>query len=218
MIELFAHGSPNPHKVSIALEELALAYKVTPINPYAGEGNNPAYLRLNPNGKVPTITDHDTGVTVFESNAILLYLAEKTGRLMPKDTAAKWEAIKWLFFQAACIGPMYGQRAHFSLFAPEKISYGIKRYEDEGDRLSGVIDMRLTGRDYFLDEYSIVDIAHFGWAHCAVAQGFGLDRFPAYEQWYERVAARPAVKKGVTIPGELPDMSTFVEAHRQFRM
>ena len=218
MIELFAHGSPNPHKVSIALEELGISYKVTPLNPYAGEGNNPDYLKLNPNGKVPTIIDHDTGVTVFESNAILLYLSEKTGQLMPKDAAGKWEAIKWLFFQAACVGPMYGQRAHFSLFAPEKISYAIKRYEEEGDRLSGVIEARLTGRDYFLDEYSIVDIAHFGWAYCAIAQGYGLDKFPAYKRWYERVAARPAVKKGVTIPGGLPDMSSFVDARRQFNM
>jgi GSH-dependent disulfide-bond oxidoreductase len=218
MIELFAHGSPNPHKVSIALEELGLAYKVTSLNPYAGEGSNPEYLTLNPNGKVPTIIDHDTGITVYESNAILLYLAEKTGQLIPKDPAGKWEAIKWLFFQAACVGPMYGQRAHFSLFAPEKIPYGIKRYEDEGDRLSGVIEARLASRDYFLDDYSIVDIAHFGWAHCAMAQGYGLNGFPAYKRWYERVAARPAVQKGVTIPGELPDMSTFVEALKQFKM
>ena len=218
MIELFAHGSPNPHKVSIALEELGLAYKVTPLNPYAGEGNTPAYLRLNPNGKVPTIIDHETGITVYESNAILLYLAEKTGRLLPKDQAGRWEATKWLFFQAACVGPMYGQRAHFSLFAPQKILYAIKRYEDEGDRLSEIINKQLTDRQYFLDEYSIVDIAHFGWAHCALAQGFALNRFPAYAQWYERMAARAAVKKGVTIPGPLPDMSPFVQARKEFHM
>jgi GST-like protein len=218
MIELYAHGSPNPHKISIALEELQLPYAVVPTNPFAGETQRPEYLAINPNGKVPFIVDRESGITLFESNAILLYLAEKSGRLFPREGQGRYEGMKWLFFQSSCMGPMYGQRAWFSLFAPEKIGYAIKRYEDERTRLSGVIDAALAKRTWFLDDYSIVDIAVFGWAHCAVAQGFAIDAFPNYQAWYARMWARPAVRRGVEIPGVLPDFSAFIAARRAFTL
>ncbi len=210
MITLHAHGSPNPHKVSIALEELGLPYEAKVVDIRGGEQFSPAFAALNPNGKVPAITDLDTGQTVYESNAILLYLAEKTGKLFPKDGPERTEGLQLLFFQAASVGPMWGQRAHFLLFAPEKPAYAVERYKREGDRLEAVLDGLLAGREHFLKSgYSIVDVAVFGWAWCAVHQGFGIDDHLNLKAWYERVAARPAVRKGVTVPLPLPDFAPF---------
>ncbi len=212
MITLYAHGSPNPHKISIALEELGLAYETKIINVWEGEQFSPVFTALNPNGKVPVIVDHETGHTLYESNAILLYLAEKTGKLLPTEVQQRWKGIQLLFFQAASIGAMFGQRAHFSLFAPEKPTYAIERYLKEGDRLTAVLETLLTEREYFLDEYSIVDIAHFGWLWCSTHQGFEIDAYPNLKNWFDRIAARPAVQKGVTVPLELPDFSHFRNA------
>jgi GST-like protein len=210
MITFYAHGTPNPHKVSIALEEMQLPYRSVIVDIRQGEQFEPEFLRANPNAKVPVIHDEETGITVYESNAILLYLAEKTRRFMPAAGAERWEATQLLFLQAASVGPMWGQRAHFSLFAPEKLPYAIARYEKEGDRLNQVLDALLEGREYFLRSgYSVVDMAVFGWAWCAVHQGFALDAVPRLQAWYERVAARPAVAKGVTVPLPLPDFSTY---------
>jgi GSH-dependent disulfide-bond oxidoreductase len=213
MITLYAHGSPNPHKVSIALEELGLPYEAKVVDIWSGEQFGPEFQALNPNGKVPAIVDHDTGRTVYESNAILLYLAEKTGKLLPADPAERWEAIQLLFFQAASVGPMWGQRAHFSLFAPEKLAYAVERYVNEGDRIEAVLDRMLSGRQYFLASgYSIVDIAMFGWAWCAHHQGFPIDDHSSLKSWFDRVAARPAVQKGVVTPLPLPDFSAYHQA------
>lgn len=213
MITLYAHGSPNPHKVSIALEELGLSYEAKVVDIWSGEQFGPEFQALNPNGKVPAIVDHDTGRIVYESNAILLYLAEKTGKLLPGDPAERWEAIQLLFFQAASVGPMWGQRAHFSLFAPEKPAYAVERYVNEGDRIEAVLDRMLAGRQYFLASgYSIVDIAMFGWAWCAHHQGFPIDDHPNLKSWFDRVAARPAVQKGVVTPLPLPDFSAYRQA------
>jgi GST-like protein len=209
MITLYAHGSPNPHKISIALEELRLTYETKIINVWEGEQFKPEFTALNPNAKVPVIIDHETGHTVYESNAILLYLAEKTGKLFPTETQQRWKGLQLLFFQAASIGAMFGQRAHFSLFAPEKSNYAVERYLKEGDRLTTVLETLLTEREYFLNEYSIVDIAHFGWLWCSTRQGFAIDAYPSLKAWFDRVAARPAVQKGVTIPLELPDFTPF---------
>lgn len=210
MITLYAHGTPNPHKVAIALEELQLPYRSVVVDIHQGEQFQPEFLRVNPNAKVPVIHDDETDITVYESNAILLYLAEKAGRYMPTGGAERWEAIQLLFLQAACVGPMWGQRAHFSLFAPEKLSYAIGRYEKESQRLNQVLEALLKDREYFLASgYSIVDMAIFGWAWCAVHQGFALDAFPKLHDWYERVAERPAVRKGVTVPVPLPDFSPY---------
>ncbi len=212
MITLYAHGSPNPHKVSIALEELKLPYETKIINVWEGEQFSPEFTALNPNAKVPVLVDHETGQTIYESNAILLYLAEKTGKLFPTEIQQRWKGWQLLFFQAASIGAMFGQRAHFSLFAPEKPNYAVERYLKEGDRLTTVLETLLTGREYFLDEYSIVDIAHFGWLWCSTHQGFAIDTYPNLKAWFDRVSARSAVQKGVTVPLELPDFTPFRSA------
>jgi GSH-dependent disulfide-bond oxidoreductase len=191
----------------MALEELRIPYETKIINVWEGEQFSPEFTELNPNGKVPVIVDHETGHTLYESNAILLYLAEKTGQLFPIEAQQRWKGVQLLFFQAASIGAMFGQRAHFSLFASEKPTYAVERYLQEGDRLTTVLEKLLAGREYFLDEYSIVDIAHFGWLWCSVHQGFAIDAYPNLKDWFDRVAARPAVQKGVTIPLELPDFT-----------
>jgi len=212
MITLYAHGSPNPHKISIALEELGLLYETKVINVWEGEQFSPEFTALNPNAKVPVIVDHETGHTIYESNAILLYLAEKTGKLFPTETQQRWKGVQLLFFQSASIGAMFGQRAHFSLFASEKPNYAVERYLKEGDRLTTVLETLLTKREYFLDEYSIVDIAHFGWLWCSTHQGFAINSYPNLKAWFDRIAIRPAVQKGVTVPLELPDFTSFRSA------
>ncbi|NES76370.1 MULTISPECIES: glutathione S-transferase family protein [Okeania] len=205
MIELYTHNTPNGHKISICLEELELPYTVKHINVYEGEQFKEEFVALNPNAKVPVIVDQETGQTVFESCAILLYLADKTGRLVSQSTQGRWEAIQWLFFQAASIGPMFGQRAHFALFAPEKIPYAIERYTKETERLYGVLEQRLKQQKYLCgDEYSIVDIAHWGWVYTAKRMGFGFDQFSCLIAWHDQIAERPAVQKGIQVPGPLP--------------
>ncbi len=204
MIDLYTHNTPNGHKISICLEELNLPYTVKVVDVYQGEQFKDEFLALNPNAKIPAIFDHDTGETVFESCAILLYLADKVGKLVPLSGKARCEAIQWLFFQAANIGPIFGQRAHFALFAPEKIPYAIDRYTKESERLYGVLERWLEEREYICDEYSIVDIAHFGWIYTAKRMGFSFDQFPNLTAWHDRIAARPAVAKGITVPAPLP--------------
>ncbi|UKO99751.1 glutathione S-transferase family protein [Nostoc sp. UHCC 0870] len=203
MIDLYTHNTPNGYKISICLEELELPYSVKVVDVRQGEQFKDEFLALNPNAKIPVIVDHETGQTVFESCAILLYLADKTGRLIPSGQA-RWEVIQWLFFQAASIGPMLGQRAHFALFAPEKIPYAIERYTKETEKLYGVLEGRLKERKYICDEYSIVDISHWGWIYTAKRMGFSLDQFPSLSAWHDRIAERPAVAKGITIPAPLP--------------
>lgn len=207
MIELYSHGSPNGHKISIALEELGLPYMIEPINVFAGnQFKRPDFLKLNPNTKIPVIQDTETGLVLTESNAILLYLADKVGKLIPRQGPDRWRAIELLFFQAASIGPMFGQRAHFTINAPEAIPYAMKRYLNEGERLHGVLEQFLEGQTYFLEDYSIVDIAHFSWMHTAVHMGFLFEDYPNIQSWYDRVAARPAVQRGISIPSSLPQL------------
>ena len=209
MITLYAHGSPNTQKISIALEELQIPYKVEIIDDWKGEQFSLEFTQVNPNAKVPAIFDSETNLTIYESNAILLYLAEKSGKLFPSDPKRKWEGMQLLFFQAASIGPMFGQRAHFTLFAPEKLDYAIDRYSKEGMRLTDVLETLLRDKEYFLSEYSIVDIAHFGWLWCSTNQGFDIRAFPNLSRWFDRVASRSAVQKGTTVPLPLPDFSSF---------
>ena len=177
MIELYSHGGPNGHKVSILLEELGLPYEPHDVNVFAGEGREEAFLALNPNGKVPVIRDTDTGRVLTESNAILLYLADRAGRLMPA-APERWEAMELLFLQASGQGPMFGQRAHFDIMAPETVPYAIERYAAEGERLTALLDARLAGREWFQSDYSVVDIAFFGWSFTAAHMGYGLDGHP----------------------------------------
>lgn len=207
MIVHYAHGCPNPHKVSIALEELGLPHRHEIVEIWQGVGTAPEFLAVSPNGKVPVIVDEEAGLTIYESNAILLYLADKAGRLVPAAGAERWRAIQLLFFQASSIGPMYGQRAHFALFNRDRSAYASERYVAEAARLTSVLDRLLEGRDWFLDDYSIVDIAHFGWLWCGLHHGFGYDDYPNVRRWFDRVAARPAVQRGVALPLPLPDFS-----------
>lgn len=207
MIDLYSHGSPNGHKISIALEELGLPYTIHQIDVFAGAGQDPQFLKVNPNGKVPAIRDTDTGQVITESNAILLYLADREGLLIPESGPERWRAIELLFFQAATVGPMFGQRAHFDIMAPETVPYAIQRYDTEAERILGLVDGMLNGRDHFLGSgFSVVDIAFFGWFFTARHMGYGWDSHPNIVTWFDRVAARPAVQRGVTLPSGLPDL------------
>ena len=203
MIELFFWPTPNGYKATITLAELGLLDKVTPIDILSGEQFDPAYLELNPNNKVPTIIDHDgpggKPVTIFESGAILLYLAEKTGKLLPKSEFKRLEAIQWLFFQVSSMGPMLGQTHHFSTYAPEKIEYAINRYTKEAERLYKILDNRLSDHDFLADEYSIADIATFTWVRPRKMQGQNLDDYPNVKRWYDTIKVRPAISEGLSV-------------------
>ncbi len=204
-IEFFTFGSSNGHKVAIALEELGLNYEPHTVNVFAGEGQTPAFLALNPTGKIPVIRDRETDVVVTESDAILLYLADKTGRLVPPSGPERVRAIELLFLQASLQGPMFGQRMYFSVFSPTTNPDGIRRYEAQGKTIDQLVDHLLSDRTYFLGaEYSIVDIAFFAWYFASNSAGFALDQHPHLQAWFERVGARPAVARGVTIPATLP--------------
>jgi GST-like protein len=201
MIELFTHGTANGHKIAIALEELGLPYEVRAVNVFAGEGQQPWFLDISPAGKIPAIRDTDNGQAVFESNAILLYLAEKTGKLFPSDASDRTRAMQLMFLQASLVGPMFGQRAHFNYFAPETIPYGIRRYDEQGEIIHALLDRLLQNRAFFLGrDYSMVDIAFFPWLSAMVKLEFPFEKHAALYSWFERVAARPAAIKGLGIP------------------
>ena len=203
-IELYTWSTPNGRKVSIALEELGLAYSVHPINITKGEQHASDFLKISPNNKIPAIVDPEgpdgAPIALFESGAILIYLAEKTGRLMPETPRARYTALQWLMWQMGGFGPMLGQAHHFRRFAKEQIPYAIERYTNETRRLYGVLDNRLKETDYVAGDYSIADIAIFPWAARHEWQGIDLADFPALKRWYDATAARPAVQKGMTVP------------------
>lgn len=203
MIELYVWPTPNGYKISIALEELAMPYTVVPVNIGAGEQFTPEFLALSPNNKMPAIVDTEgpdgTPFSLFESGAILMYLAEKAGRLMPSDTAQRYRVIEWVMFQMANVGPMLGQAHHFRGYAPEKIPYAVDRYTNEARRLYGVMDKRLHGREFFAGDYSIADIAIFPWLRSHERQGVDLDQYPDVKRWFDAMAARPAVQRGLEL-------------------
>jgi len=204
MIDLYTAPTPNGWKASIMLEELGLPYEVRAINLLEGVQKEPWYLRLNPNGRIPTIVDRDAGdFAVFESGAILIYLAEKTGRLLPKDPKGRSVALQWLMFQMGGIGPMQGQANVFYRYAPEKIEYAINRYHEETARLYRVLDTRLAGTEYLAGEYSIADVATWPWVRIHDWAGVSVDGMPHLQRWIDAIAARPAVQKGVAVPGVL---------------
>ena len=204
MIELYTAPTPNGWKASIMLEEIGLPYEVRPINLLQGEQREPWYLRLNPNGRIPTIVDRDEGdFAVFESGAILVYLAEKTGKLLPKDEKGRSVALQWLMFQMGGIGPMQGQANVFFRYAPEKIDYAINRYQEETARLYRVLDRRLADSEYLAGAYSIADIATWPWVRIHDWAGVSVDGMPHLERWIAAIAERPAVLKGVDVPGQL---------------
>lgn len=201
MIDLYTDSSPNGFKATIALQELGLPYRLHHVRIDAGEHRLPKFLALNPHGRIPVITDGDTGITLFESGAILLYLAEKTGRLLPQEPVARWEAIKWLQFHSSSVGPIIGQRVHFELFAKEEIPLAIERFRHLTDSVFAVLDSRLSKYPFLAgNEYSIADIAHFGWTHIARIIGFDFSEYEHMNAWHERISQRPAVQKGITLP------------------
>ena len=198
MIDLYYWTTPNGHKVSLFLEEAGLPYKVHPINIGQGEQFKPDFLKIAPNNRIPAIVDHsptDGGapISLFESGAILLYLAEKTGQFIPKDLRGRQEALQWLFWQMGGLGPMADQNHHFSQFAPEKIPYAIKRYVDETARLYGVLDRRLADRAFVAGEdYSIADMAIYPWIVSHKWQSQRLEDFPHVQRWFNSIKERPA--------------------------
>ncbi|MDX9741685.1 MAG: glutathione S-transferase N-terminal domain-containing protein [Gammaproteobacteria bacterium] len=201
MLELFTASTPNGHKASIALEELGLEYRVRPISFDRKEQKEPWYLELNPNGRIPTLIDHgEDGFVVFESGAILVYLAEKTGRLMPTDAKGRSLVMQWLMFQMGGIGPMMGQANVFYRYAPEKIPYAIDRYQRESRRLLEVLDTRLEKSEYLAGDYSIADIATWPWARIYKWAGVSIDGLPHLARWLNAIAERPAAQRGIAIP------------------
>lgn len=200
MIDLYYWPTPNGHKITIFCEEAGLDYRIVPVDIMAGDQFKPDFLAISPNNKMPAIIDHqpaDGGdpLTVFESGAILLYLAEKSGQFLPTDLRGRKEVLEWLFWQVAGLGPMLGQNHHFSHYAPEQVPYAIERYRKETERLYGVLDERLENRAFIAGDYSIADMAAYPWIVPWEKQGMNLDDFPALKAWFERVAARPAVQR-----------------------
>ena len=206
MIDLYTWPTPNGFKVSIMLEEVGLPYNVIPIDITKGDQFDADYLKISPNNKMPAIVDNDgpggTSYPLFESGAILMYLAEKTGRFMPTDTAPRYLVIQWLMFQMGSIGPMFGQAHHFRQYAPENLSYAIDRYTNETRRLYGVMEHRLGEAAYLAGEYSIADMAVFPWTRGYERQGQSLDDFPNVKRWFEAISARPAVERGLAVLAE----------------
>ncbi|MCL6434090.1 MAG: glutathione S-transferase N-terminal domain-containing protein [Leptolyngbyaceae cyanobacterium HOT.MB2.61] len=200
MIALYTFTTPNGRKASIMLEEVELPYTVHVIDITKGEQFTPEFVAINPNSKIPAIIDRETDMTVFESGAILIYLAEKTGRLLPTDPKNRFWVLEWLMFQMGSVGPMFGQLNHFKRFAPEKIPYAIERYEKETLRLYSVLDRQLEKYEYICGDYSIADIATFPWVAAYEFQGLTLNNHPNLKRWFETVEARPAVQKGMNIP------------------
>ena len=204
MIEVYSWPTPNGHKVHVMLEECALAYKAIPVDIGQGDQFRSDFLAISPNNKIPAIVDPDgpdgQPISLFESGAILLYLAAKTGRFLPADIRGKYEALQWLMFQMGGVGPMLGQAHHFRIYAPEKIPYAIDRYTNEAKRLYRVMNKRLAKSKYLGGaEYSIADIAVFPWLRSWKNQGIDWDDHPHLKGWFDEIAARPAVKRGVEV-------------------
>jgi GSH-dependent disulfide-bond oxidoreductase len=200
MIDLYTFTTPNGRKASVMLEEVELPYTVHVIDIRKGDQFTPDYVAINPNSKIPAIVDRDTGMTVFESGAILMYLAEKTGKFFPTEQKQRYQVLEWLFFQMASVGPMFGQLNHFRKFAPEQIPYAIERYEKETLRLYSVLDKQLQDREFICGEYSIADIATYPWVAIYEFQGLTLDTHANLKRWVETIGQRPAVQKGMAVP------------------
>jgi len=204
MIDLHYWTTPNGHKITIFLEETGLPYRVTPINIGAGDQFKPEFLAISPNNRIPAIVDHDPAdgadaISVFESGAILLYLAEKTGKLLPSDVRGRVEVMQWLFWQMGGLGPMAGQNHHFVQYAPEPLPYAIDRYVRETSRLYGVLNKRLADREYLAGDYSIADVASYPWVVPHARQKQNLDDFPHLKRWFDAIQSRPAVQRAYAL-------------------
>jgi len=207
-IELYSWATPNGHKVHIMLEELGLPYNVHPINIGAGDQFDPEFLKISPNNKMPAIVDPDgpdgEPISLFESGAILIYLAEKHGKFLSKEPRGRYVTLQWLMWQMGGLGPMLGQAHHFRQYAPERIDYAYDRYTNESNRLYGVLDKRLSETRFLAgDDYSIADIAAWPWTRFPERQGVEREDFPNFKRWFEEIAERPAVKRGVEVLTDL---------------
>ena len=212
MIDIYSWATPNGHKVHIMLEECGLRlgrdWQAIPVNIGTGDQFKPEFLAISPNNKIPAMVDPDgpdgKPISLFESGAILLYLASKTGKLLPKTDRLKFEVLQWLMFQMGGVGPMLGQAHHFRLYAPEKIDYAIKRYTSEAGRLYGVMDKQLATRKFIAcNQYTIADVAVFPWLRSWQNQGIDWADFPRLNEWFDRIGARPAVQRGVQVLADL---------------
>ena len=218
MIDLYTAATPNGHKVSIALEELGLPYTLKVLDLAAGEQKTPAFLAINPNGRIPAIVDHGAdGFAVFESGAILIYLAEKTGRLMPTDAQGRSRVLQWLMFQMGGVGPMMGQANVFFRYFPQKIQPAIDRYQGESKRLLAVLDGHLKAHEYLAGDYSVADIANWAWVRTHRWSGVDVSDLPHLQRWMEAIRQRPAVQRGIEAPPSKMSLSKDGdEAAKQF--
>jgi glutathione S-transferase/GST-like protein len=217
MIDLYTAATPNGHKISIALEELALSYTLHALDLGANEQKQPWFLKINPNGRIPAIVDRAAGnFAVFESGAILIYLAELSGRLMPADAQGRSLVLQWLMFQMGGIGPMMGQANVFHRYFPEKIPAAIDRYQGESKRLFRVLDGRLRDHEFLAGDYSIADIANWAWVRTHSWSGVDLDGLPHLQRWLAQVGARPAVQRGILLPPSRIDRNASDEQTEQF--
>ena len=213
MIDLYTAPTPNGHKASIMLEELGVPYTVHALNLMAGEQKKPEYLKINPNGRIPAIVDREADdFAVFESGAILVYLAEKYGKLLPAETKARSRVLQWLMFQMGGIGPMQGQANVFHRYWHETYQPAIDRYQNETKRLYRVLEGQLQGQEYLCGEYSIADIANFTWVNVHAWAGVAVDDLPNVQAWLERIRARPAVQRGLAVPGKVESKQTVETA------
>jgi GST-like protein len=220
VIDLYYWTTPNGHKITMFLEETGLAYRIVPVNIAAGAQFEPAFLAIAPNNRIPAIVDHEPqdggpALAVFESGAILLYLAEKTARLLPADARGRAEVTQWLFWQMAGLGPMAGQNHHFARYAPEKIPYAIERYVKETNRLYGVLNRQLAGREFIAGAYSIADIAAYPWIVPHEAQGQRLEDFPHLTRWFTAIRERPATVRAYDKAAAINTSPTVTEESRR---
>jgi GST-like protein len=225
MIDLYYWPTPNGHKVAMFLEETAMPYRIVPVNIGNGEQFKPDFLAISPNNRMPAIVDHlplegGAPISVFESGAILLYLAEKSEQFLPLDIRGRTEVTEWLFWQVAGLGPMAGQNHHFSRYASEKVPYAIERYVKETNRLYGVLNTRLVGREFIAGAYSIADMATYPWVVPHEMQGQSLDDFPHVRRWFDAIRARPATVRAYELAPTFAKSdhppSNIVDAHRPF--
>lgn len=213
MIDLYYWPTPNGHKITLFLEEAQLPYTIKPVNITQGEQFGPEFLAISPNNRMPAIIDHaplekGAPIPVFESGAILLYLADKTERFIPSDVRGRFDVLQWLFWQVGGLGPMAGQNGHFSRFAPEKIPYAIERYVKETSRLYGVLNKRLADREYIADAFSIADMAAYPWIVPYEMQGQNLSDFPHLKRWFEAIKSRPATTRAYERAATVPMQTT----------
>ena len=220
MIDFYFWTTPNGYKVLTFLEETGISYRIVPVNISKGMQFEPEFLRISPNNKMPAIVDHSPGepgvpISLFESGAILLYLAEKTGRFLPKDAPGRAEVLQWLFWQMGGLGPMLGQNLHFGQYAPENVPYAIDRYIKESNRLLQVLDQRLTDREYIADDYSIADMASYPWVFKHPYLQIRLGDFPHLQRWFRTIEQRPAVARAYDIGAGINTTPTVTEESKQ---